>query len=206
MIAVSRQGNLAVINHEKFQIHFNLAKGTWDYIDGTGQTIIKNGRTQVTLQDGSTVSTEDAGIREFVAEPMPLMSEPLSNGYAETRQYEVQFSHEVPEKGIRLTTYLHCFPDEPHIVLKVGIENRRRAPVALDSVTLLGIFTNRGADSSVGIRPGIIFSSTRRLHSPAAVSNDSMMGFNSTKARRVGRVIAACFTIQTVNGPSYSAS
>ena len=145
MIAVSRQGNLAVINHEKFQIHFNLAKGTWDYIDGTGQTIIKNGRTQVTLQDGSTVSTEDAGIREFVAEPMPLMSEPLSNGYAETRQYEVQFSHEVPEKGIRLTTYLHCFPDEPHIVLKVGIENRRRAPVALDSVTLLGISTNRGA-------------------------------------------------------------
>ena len=142
MIAISRQGNLAVINHEKFQIHFNLARGTWDYIDELGQTIIKNGRAQITLQDGSTVSTEDAGSREFICEPMPLTSEPLSKA---SRQYEVQFSHEAPEKGIRLNTYLHCFPDEPHIVLKVGIENLRRAPVALDSVTLLGISTNRGA-------------------------------------------------------------
>ena len=161
MIAVSRQGNLAVINHEKFQIHFNLAKGTWDYIDETGQTIIKNGRTQITLQDGSTVSTEDAGTRKFISEPMRLHSEPLeplSSGSAETtenvaarqratetRQYEVLFSHEPAEKGIRLNTYLYCFPDESHIVLKVGIENLGRAPVALDSVTLLGISTNRGA-------------------------------------------------------------
>ncbi|RKU38331.1 hypothetical protein C6495_00370, partial [Candidatus Poribacteria bacterium] len=142
MIAISRQGNLAVINHEKFQIHFNLARGTWDYIDELGQTIIKNGRAQITLQDGSTVSTEDAGSREFICEPMPLTGEPLSKT---SRQYEVQFSHEAPEKGIRLNTYLHCFPDEPHIVLRVGIENLRRAPVALDSVTLLGISTNRGA-------------------------------------------------------------
>ena len=47
-VAVSRQGNLAVINHSKFEIKFNLSKGTWDYIDESGDTIIRNGCTQIT--------------------------------------------------------------------------------------------------------------------------------------------------------------
>lgn len=166
-IAVSRQGNLAVINHEKFQIHFNLVKGTWDYIDETGQTIIKNGRTQIALHDGSTVSTEDAGRREFITEPMPSLAEKPStmnaaasvvSGAGKKRLphqepsserlapiQKIRFSHEAAEKGIRLNTYLHCFPDAPYIVLKVGIENLEPVPIKLDSVTLLGISSNRGA-------------------------------------------------------------
>ena len=60
-IAVSRHGNLAVINHNKFEIKFNLAKGTWDYIDERGDTIIRNGCTEITLDDGSVIKTEDAG-------------------------------------------------------------------------------------------------------------------------------------------------
>ncbi len=146
-IAVSRQGNLAVINHEKFQIKFNLAKGTWDYIDGTGQTIIKNGCTQITLHDGSTVSTEDAGTREFFTEPLPTVARGLvprgRSAVQDARQ--IRFSYEATEKGIRLNTYLNCFPDAPYIVLRVGVENLEPVPIELDSVTLLGISTNRGA-------------------------------------------------------------
>ena len=67
-VAVSRQGNLAVINHNKFEIKFNLSKGTWDYIDENGDTIIRNGCTQVTLDDGTVIKTEDTGTREFMTE------------------------------------------------------------------------------------------------------------------------------------------
>ena len=51
-IAVSRQGNLALINHTNFEIKFNLSKGTWDYIDENGDLIIRDGCAQVTFDDG----------------------------------------------------------------------------------------------------------------------------------------------------------
>ncbi|MYG06561.1 hypothetical protein F4167_08075 [Candidatus Poribacteria bacterium] len=65
-VAVSRRGNLVVIEHSKFEIKFNLSKGTWDYIDESGDTIIRNGCAQITLDDGSVIKTEDAGNSEFI--------------------------------------------------------------------------------------------------------------------------------------------
>ena len=65
-LAVSRQGELAVINHKQFQIQFNLSKGTWNYSDGTGYTIIRNGYTHITLSDGASITTKDAGTCEFM--------------------------------------------------------------------------------------------------------------------------------------------
>ena len=69
-ITVSRQGNLVVINHTRFKIEFNLSKGTWDYIDESGDTIIRDGCTQITLNNGKCRQNgEDAGTREFITEP-----------------------------------------------------------------------------------------------------------------------------------------
>ena len=135
-IAVSRQGNLVVINHDKFEIKFNLAKGTWDYIDERGDTVIRNGCAEVTLGDGSVIKTENAGIREFVTQP-------TTDVLGECHQ--IRFSCEVTKKGIRINTYLNCYADQPAIHLKIGVENLKTDPLQLESLTVLGVSANRGA-------------------------------------------------------------
>ena len=69
-LSVSRRGKLVVINHQKYQIEFNLSKGTWNYSDRTGKTIIKNGSTQIHLKDGTNLKTSEAGLREFQTGPL----------------------------------------------------------------------------------------------------------------------------------------
>ena len=69
-LAISRRGKYVVLNHQKYQIEFNLSKGTWNYSDKAGKTIIKNGFTQISLTDGTTLKTLDAGYREFHTEPL----------------------------------------------------------------------------------------------------------------------------------------
>ena len=136
-IVVSRQGNFAVINHAKFEIKFNLSKGTWDYIDESGSTIIRGGCAQVTFDDGSVIKTEDTGTREFITEL------PKTNAFGSYQQ--IRFSHEAANKGVRINTYLNCYAEHPAIHLKVGVENLKSEPLQLDSVTVLGISDNRGA-------------------------------------------------------------
>ena len=137
-VAVSRRGNLVVINHEKFEIKFNLSKGTWDYIDENGDTIIQNGCTQIALADGSVVKTEDAGTREFIT------AFPQTDAFG--TYHRIHFSHEATGKGIRINTYLNCYATQPAILLKVGVENLKRGnSLQLDSLTVLGVSTNRGA-------------------------------------------------------------
>ena len=120
-VAVSRQGNLAVINHNKFEIKFNLSKGTWDYIDESGDTIIRNGCTQITLDDGSVIKTEDTGTREFITD---LLKTDAFGDY-----HQVRFSHEAKDKGVRINTYLNCYSAQPAIHLKVGVENLKSEPL-----------------------------------------------------------------------------
>lgn len=67
-LSVARRGKNVVVNHKKYEIEFNLSKGTWNYNDHTGKTIIKNGLTQISLTDGTTLKTTDAGFREFSTE------------------------------------------------------------------------------------------------------------------------------------------
>ena len=137
-VAVSRQGNLVVINHNKFKIKFNLSKGTWDYIDESGNTIIRNGCTQIALNDGSVVKTEDAGTREFTT------AFPQTDAFG--TYHQICFSHEATGKGIRINTYLNCYATQPAILLKVGVENLKQGhSLQLDSLTVLGVSTNRGA-------------------------------------------------------------
>ena len=143
VITVSRRGNLAVINHANFEIKFNLSKGTWDYVDESGHTIIREGSTQITLNNGSTIKTEDAGTHEFNTEL------PKTDAFGSYQQ--IRFSHEATGKGVRINTYLKCYAAHPAIHLKVGIENLKSEPLRLDSVTVLGVSGNRGAVSLGGL-------------------------------------------------------
>ena len=137
-VAVSRRGNLVVINHNKFEIKFNLSKGTWDYIDESGNTIIRNGCTQITLNDGNVVKTEDAGTREFVT---AFPQEDALGTY-----YQICFSHEAAGKDVRINTYLNCYATQPAILLRVGVENLKQGrSLQLSGLTVLGVSANRGA-------------------------------------------------------------
>ena len=103
----------------------------------SGDTIIRNGCTQVTLDDGTVIKTEDTGTREFTTEI------PKTDAFGDCHQ--VRFSCEVKGKGIRINTYLNCYSAHPGIHLKVGVENLKPEPLQLDSVTVLGVSANRGA-------------------------------------------------------------
>lgn len=143
VIAVSRQGNLAVINHANFEIKFNLSKGTWDYVDENGDTIIRDGSAQITLNNGSVVKTEDAGTREFITEP------PKTDAFGSYHQ--IRFSHEATGKGVRINTYLKCYAEHPAIHLTVGVENLKSEALRLDSITVLGVSGNRGVVALGGL-------------------------------------------------------
>ena len=69
-LSISRQGKVVLINHQKYQIEYNLAKGTWNYSDNNGKSIIKNGFTHISFADGSTLKTVSPGFREFRTEPV----------------------------------------------------------------------------------------------------------------------------------------
>ena len=94
-LSVSRRGKLVVIDHQKYQIEYNLSKGTWNYNDQLGKTIIKNGLTQVGLTDGTTLKTSDAGFREFTTEAV----ETDSYGTYQLLRFSYQ-----PEKKTHLLT------------------------------------------------------------------------------------------------------
>ncbi len=136
-IGVSRQGNLAVIKHTNFEIKFNLSKGTWDYSDESGDTIIRDGCTRITLENGTVVKTEDAGTRGFVTE---LPKRDVFGTY-----HQVRFSHEATGRGIRIHTYLKCYAEHPSIHINVGVENLKSEPLRLENITVLGVSANRGA-------------------------------------------------------------
>lgn len=144
-ITVSRQSNLVVINHTQFEIKFNLARGTWDYIDENGDTIIREGCTQVTLDDGKVVKTEDAGTREFITE--------LPKTDAFGSYHQIRFSYEATGKWIRINTDLNCYTEHSAIHVKVSIENLKPKPIRLNSVTVLGVSANRSGGVFLGGLP-----------------------------------------------------
>lgn len=69
-LEISRRGKLVVIKHEHYQIEFNLSKGTWNYSNKNGKSVIKNAFTEIGLEDGTTLKTYDTGFREFFTQPV----------------------------------------------------------------------------------------------------------------------------------------
>ena len=62
---ISRRGKLVVIEHEHYNIEYNLSKGTWNYSNKNRKTVLKNAITLISLDDETTLKTSDAGFREF---------------------------------------------------------------------------------------------------------------------------------------------
>ena len=130
-LAVTRQGSFVVTQNKQFQIKFNISKGTWNYIDQTGHTIIRNAYARIVLQDGTILSTLDNGVREFITSP------PEADEFGVYQR--VTFSHQAEGKGVRTNLYLNCYNKAPYIILSVGVENLNDKPIALDGMTLIGV-------------------------------------------------------------------
>ena len=172
-LAISRRGKLVVINHQKYQIEFNLSKGTWNYSNNNGKTIIKNAFTQIGLKDDTTLKTSDAGFREFYTEPLKTDSfgtyQTLRFSYETATTNELRLkdtvgssdnnpndSHQSSKNspvekddtpngtGIRIHTYLTCYTDHPYILLKAGVENLNQTPICLENITLIDISAQHG--------------------------------------------------------------
>ena len=60
-LAISRQGSQVIAKNKLFQINFDLSKGTWNYADKTGYSIIRDAYTKIILQDGTVLTTLDPG-------------------------------------------------------------------------------------------------------------------------------------------------
>ena len=145
-LAVTRQGRSVVTQNKQFRVKFNLSKGTWDYVDQTGHTIIKNAYTRIVLQDGTALATSQSdGTREFIAEPA---QEDELGVYQ-----QVKFSHQSDAKGLRINLYLKCYSNAPYIILAVGVENLGKANIPLDRITVIGV-SSLNPDARGGIYLG----------------------------------------------------
>ena len=128
---VARQGNQVVMKNRLLEINFNLSKGTWSYFDQTGHIVIRNAYTKVVLQDGTVLTTLEAGIREFITHPITE---------DELGVYQpITFSHQGEDRDIRTHLYLNCYSNKPYIILTVGVENLNGKPLAVEQMTSIGV-------------------------------------------------------------------
>ena len=147
-LAVTRQGCSVVAQNKQFQVKFNLSKGTWDYVDQTGHTIIRNAYTRIVLQDGTALATSESdGTREFLAD---------ATQEDELGVYQrVKFSCQSRAKGIRINLYLKCYSKAPYIILTVGVENLGDADITLDRITVIGV-SSHNPDARGGVYLGSV--------------------------------------------------
>ena len=131
-LSVTRQGHSVVTQNKQFQVKFDLSKGTWDYLDQTGHTIIRNAYARIALQGGKTLATSDKdGIREFST---------YATAEDEFGIYQpVKFSHQSDTQNLRINLYLNCYSKAPFIILTAAVENLGDTQILLDRITVIGV-------------------------------------------------------------------
>ena len=91
-LEISRRGKLVVIQHGNYQIEFNLSKGTWNYSNKNGKSVIKNAFTEVGLEDETILKTNNTGIREFSTHP--VKKDEFGTYQTLCFSYETEVAHE----------------------------------------------------------------------------------------------------------------
>ena len=135
-LTVSRQGSQVIAKNNLFQINFDLSKGTWNYTDKTGYSIIRDAYTKIILQDGTVLTTLDPGSSEFITSPV---TEDESGVYQ-----PITFAHQPKGHGLRTHLYLKCYPRKPYVVLTVGVKNTHEAPITLEQISTIDVSPHNG--------------------------------------------------------------
>lgn len=159
-LSISRRGKLVVIEHEHYNIEYNLSKGTWNYSNNKGKTVLKNAITQISLDDETVLKTSDAGFREFNIDSIQkdafgsyqtlrfsYQTEDTKKTAANnaTDSGKVSKSTGSIKDGVRIHTFLTCYIEHPYILLKVSVENCNADPISLSNITLIDISTKQGS-------------------------------------------------------------
>ena len=135
-LAISRQGSQVIAKNNLFQINFDLSKGTWNYVDKTGYSIIRDAYTKIILQDGTVLTTLDPGNSEFITNPT---TEDESGVYQ-----PITFSHQPKGHGVQTHLYLKCYPKKPYVVLTVGVKNLHEKPISLEQISTIDVSPHNG--------------------------------------------------------------
>jgi hypothetical protein len=126
-LSVMRRGNLVMARNEFLQVNYNLATGTWSYVDKTGYTVIRNAYAKIILQDGTTITTKDDCYREFKTE---WVDDAIGGSCR-----QIKFSHlptatamqwqagQTEPNCPRVNVYLRFYDKQPYLILIVGVEN-----------------------------------------------------------------------------------
>ena len=135
-LVVSRQGSQAIVKSNLFRVNFNLSKGTWRYIDRTGYSVIRDAYARVILQDGTVLTTLDAGTSEFITDQITE---------DELGIYQpLKFSHQAEDYGLRTHLYLKCYNKKPYVILTVGVENLNEEPIGLEQISVIDVSPRDG--------------------------------------------------------------
>ena len=135
-LAISRQGSQVIAKNNLFQINFDLSKGTWNYIDKTGYSVIRDAYTKIILQDGTVLTTLDPGDSEFITNPTTEDESGICQ--------PITFSHQPKGHGVQTHLYLKCYPKKPYVVLTVGVKNTHDAPITLEQISTIDVSPHNG--------------------------------------------------------------
>jgi len=114
-LSITRRGNMVMARNGFMQVNYNLATGTWSYIDKTGYSVIRNAYAKIVLQDGTTINTKDDCYREFTTE---WVDDDIG-GHCR----QIKFSHQTEPNCPRVNVYLRFYDKQPYLILIVGLEN-----------------------------------------------------------------------------------
>ena len=135
-LTVSRQGGQVIAKNSLFQINFDLSKGTWNYIDKTGYSVIRDAYTKIILQDRTVLTTLDPGTSEFITSPT---TEDEFGIYQ-----PITFSHQPKGHGVQSHLHLKCYPRKPYVVLTAGVKNTHKEPIALEQISTIDVSPHNG--------------------------------------------------------------
>ncbi|MBI1923446.1 alpha-galactosidase [Candidatus Poribacteria bacterium] len=145
-LTFAREGRRVIAKNNLFQVNFNLSKGTWSYIDQTGHSVIKNAYTKIVLQNGTVLTTLDAGLCEFITHPITQ---------DEFGLYQpITFSHQAEGRGLCIRLYLNCYSKKPYIVFSVGLENLNEKPIALAQMSVIDVSPLNGPSPPAPLEAG----------------------------------------------------
>lgn len=146
-MSVTRQGDRVVIKNGHFRVDYDLANGTWDYIDLTGYKVIRNAYSKMILEDGKTITTMDDAKREFMTESVTddIMGKCKS----------IKFSHKINSENLSINLYMKVHDELPYLLINSELHNHsREGKIArIEPITISPIYGEKAGGVYLGKDP-----------------------------------------------------
>ena len=128
-LSVNLHGDTFTARNDFFRVAYSLSSGTWNYMDRTGYTIVKNAYAKAFLSDDTVLSTLDEGKRWFIAEE-------FEDDIAGAGR-QMLFLYQAQPNQPTLKVSLRCYHNQPYMVLRTAFENTSNSSVTLKGLNLI---------------------------------------------------------------------